>query len=158
VFLIILGTAGSVAAAAQANYPQAPAFSLKDLNGKTMALEDFKGKILFLNFWATWCPPCRAEIPDFIEFYGQNKDKGLEVVGLSVDNLTPQQLLSFVQKNKMTYPVAFATEKIIRDYEPGEFIPTTIVIDRQGRIRHKQVGAMNKETLAGIFQKLASEK
>jgi thiol-disulfide isomerase/thioredoxin len=117
-----------------------------------------KGKVVFLNFWATWCPPCREEIPDFVAFYNQNASRGVEIVGLSVDRLSPDELRSFVQKNKMSYPVAFATKQIINAYEPGPYIPTTIIIDKQGRIRDKQVGGLNKETLADWFQKLSAEK
>ncbi len=143
---------------ARSGYPPAPGFSLKDLDGKTVSLADMKGKVVFLNFWATWCPPCREEIPGFVEFYNQNKSRGVEIVGLSVDRLGPDDLRSFVQKNKMSYPVAFASKRIIEVYEPGPYIPTTIVIDKQGRIRDKQVGSLDKETLTDWFQKLSAEK
>jgi len=136
----------------------APAFSLQDLGGRTISLADLKGKIVVLNFWATWCPPCRAEIPDFIDFYNQNRTNNLEIVGVSVDELTVQQLQPFVQKNKMTYPVALASPKIVRDYGPIDAIPTTFILDRLGRIRHTQVGLMEKKDLAAWFQKLSGEK
>jgi len=148
----------SVVFASRAGYPPAPEFSVKDLDGKTVSLSDMKGKVVFLNFWATWCPPCREEIPDFVEFYDQNRSRGIEIVGLSVDRLSSDDLQSFVRKNKMSYPVAFATKRILEAYEPGPYIPTTIVIDKQGRIRDKQVGGLNKETLTDWFQKLSSEK
>lgn len=144
--------------AARSGYPPAPEFSLKDLEGKAISLADMKGKVVFLNFWATWCPPCREEIPDFVEFYNQYSPRGVEIVGLSVDKLSPDDLRMFVRKNKMSYPVAFATKRIIEAYEPGPYIPTTIVIDKQGRIRDKQVGGLNKETLADWFQKLSAER
>jgi thiol-disulfide isomerase/thioredoxin len=114
--------------------------------------------VVFLNFWATWCPPCREEIPDFVAFYNQNRSRGVEIVGFSVDRLSPDELRSFVQKNKISYPVALATKQIIKAYEPGPYIPTTIVIDKQGRIRDKQVGGLNKETLSDWFQKLSAER
>jgi peroxiredoxin len=131
---------------------------MKDIDGKAISLADMKGKVVFLNFWATWCPPCREEIPDFVAFYNQNRSRGVEIVGLSVDRLSPDELRSFVQKNKMSYPVVLATKQIINAYEPGPYIPTTIVIDKQGRIRDKQVGGLNKETLTDWFQKLSAEK
>jgi cytochrome c biogenesis protein CcmG/thiol:disulfide interchange protein DsbE len=139
-------------------YPPAPAFSIKSLDGKTVSLADMKGKVIFVNFWATWCPPCRAEIPDFVEFYDENKTKGLEIIGLSLDEIEADSLLSFVKSNNMTYPVAFATKRIIKDFDPGPYIPTTIIIDHQGRIRDKQVGGLDKETLDNWFQKLSAEK
>jgi cytochrome c biogenesis protein CcmG/thiol:disulfide interchange protein DsbE len=144
--------------AARSGYPPAPEFSMKDIDGKAISLADMKGKVVFLNFWATWCPPCREEIPDFVAFYNQNRSRGVEIVGLSVDRLSPDELRSFVQKNKMSYPVVLATKQIINAYEPGPYIPTTIVIDKQGRIRDKQVGGLNKETLTDWFQKLSAEK
>jgi peroxiredoxin len=157
-YLIIVALAGWTSLGALVQNQPAPAFSLKDLNGKALTLADYKGKVLILNFWATWCPPCRAEIPDFVEFYDQNKVNGLEIIGLSVDKLTPDQLKSFVTKNKMIYTVAFAPEKTIKDYGPIDAIPTTFVIDKKGIIRHAQVGIMDKKTLNGIFQKLSTEK
>lgn len=157
-YLIIVALAGWTSLGALVQNQPAPAFSLKDLNGKALTLADYKGKILILNFWATWCPPCRVEIPDFVEFYDQNKVNGLEIIGLSVDKLTPDQLKSFVTKNKMTYTVAFAPEKTIKDYGPIDAIPTTFVIDKKGVIRHSQVGMMDKKTLNEIFQKLSTEK
>jgi peroxiredoxin len=155
--IFLLGLAAAILSA-QSGYPRAPEFSLKGLDGTTVSLADMRGKVVFINFWATWCPPCREEIPDFVEFYSQNKSRGVEIVGLSVDRLSPEDLRAFVLKNKMSYPVALATQKIIRDYQPGPYIPTTIVIDKQGRIRDKQVGSVDKATLADWFQKLSSEK
>jgi len=136
----------------------APEFTLKDLQGKTWILSDFKGKVLFLNFWATWCPPCRTEITDFIEAYQTYRKKGMEIIGISLDEISPAALFSFVQRFKINYPVAFATEKILVDFEPGEYIPTTIIIDKQGKIRYKKIGVLDRETLANIFHKLIAEK
>jgi len=149
--------AAGLAAQIPPNTP-APAFSLKDLGGKSIDLADLKGKIVVLNFWATWCAPCRAEIPDFVDFYNRNRTNNLEIVGVSVDDFTVQQLQPFVQKNKMTYPVALASPKIVRDYGPIDAIPTTFIIDKQGRVRHTQVGLMEKKDLAVWFQKLSGEK
>lgn len=140
------------------SFRPAPDFRLTDLEGKTLTLSDYQGKILLINFWATWCPPCRAEIPDFVEVYASKKSQGLEILGVSVDNLDPSSLKNFVSRLKINYPVALATEKIILDYQPGEYIPTTIVLDKKGRIRHKHVGQLDKETLLSIFDSLSQEK
>ena len=145
----------------QGNYPQAPDFRLTDINGKTISLSDYKGKVLFLNFWATWCPPCRAEIPDFVEAYGQEKAKGLEILGISLDSKGKDAIVAFVEKYKINYPIVLetrqATEQITSDYQPGQFIPTTIVIDKRGRIRDKHVGQMDKTMLIRYFNQLAAE-
>jgi len=159
--LMFFGIALNQTALTQSSYPQAPDFTLTDLSGKSISLADYRGKVLFLNFWATWCPPCRAEIPDFVEVYGQNKSRGLEVIGISLDTKDKEAIAAFVEKYKINYPIVLesrkATEKIIADYEPGEYIPTTIVIDKQGRIRGKQVGQMDKQMLLKYFSQLSAE-
>lgn len=143
------------ACAAGTSDPLAPDFRLKDLNGSEITLSDYAGKVLFINFWATWCPPCRAEIPDFIEFYEEYKDQGLEILGVSVDQMSPEKVAAFVKASDMNYPVAMYNTEFINDYRPGNSIPTTIVIDREGRIRHKQVGLMSKEMLVRIFKEVS---
>ena len=130
----------------------APDFSLKDLQGNSLSLSSYKGKVLVLNFWATWCPPCRREIPDFIEAYKELKDKGLEILGVSVDDASASALLEWTQKVGINYPVALATPEIVQDYEPGEFLPATIIVDRQGRIRYRQSSLMDKATLIRLFR------
>jgi peroxiredoxin len=158
----IIGAAPAPTSAnGQTNPVLAPDFELTDLTGKTISLSDYKGKILFLNFWATWCPPCRNEIADFVEAYKENKDKGLEILGISLDTKGKDTVSAFVEKYKVNYPIVlesrYKTQQLIDDYEPGQFIPTTIIIDKQGRIRHKQVGQMDKKTLLDYFHQYASE-
>jgi cytochrome c biogenesis protein CcmG/thiol:disulfide interchange protein DsbE len=133
---------------------QAPDFSLKDLEGNNVTLADYKGKVVFLNFWATWCPPCRQEIPDFIKAYEKHKDNGLVILGVAVSD-RENSVRSFVEKNKISYPVAMGDEKIVQDYEPGQYIPTTIVIDRNGKIHDKHVGVMDMSQVEKIFKELS---
>ncbi|MBE3129525.1 MAG: TlpA family protein disulfide reductase [Acidobacteria bacterium] len=153
--VMILAAGAAACAGTREEATPAPEFSLQDLQGDSLSLSSYKGKVLVLNFWATWCPPCRREIPDFIEAYKNLKDKGLEILGVSVDDLSAEALRDWTQKAGMNYPVALATAKIIADYQPGEFIPATIVIDRRGRIRYRQSNLMDKETLLRLFEEFS---
>ena len=140
------------------NSSQASDFTVKDLKGREISLSNYSGKVVFLNFWATWCGPCKAEIPDLIQAYKQYKDKGMEIIGISVDRISPKSVLKFAEKYKINYPVVMSTDKIQKDYDPGPYIPTTIIIDQEGKIRHRHIGYMNKETLKSYFLKLTEEK
>lgn len=149
---LVLGWLGlSPVLSGEKEYPPAPDFTLTDLNGQTISLADFEGKVIFLNFWATWCPPCRQEIPGFIEIYEKYKDKGMVIIGISVDRGGVAKVKEFVNDNNITYPVAMFTDEIIKAYQPGRFIPTTIIIDKERKIRNKHVGYMDKETLEKYF-------
>jgi peroxiredoxin len=154
--VIILGAlmallAISLVCGVQDGTEQAPAFELRDLNGRALNLAQFKNKVLVLNFWATWCPPCRGEIPDFVAVYNEYKDKGLGMIGVSLDNGTEEDLAPFVKDFEMPYPVALGTEKFLANYEPGRYIPVTIIIDKKGRIRKRHVGFMDRDTLESLF-------
>lgn len=138
-------------------YPMAPEFTLNDLKGNEISLSDYKGKIVFLNFWATWCPPCRTEIPGFLDVYKQYKSEGMEIIGISVDRTGSRSVINFAEAFNITYPVVMSTRKLERDYQPGRYIPTTFVIDKKGQIRHKHVGYMDKRTLEIYFLRLKEE-
>jgi peroxiredoxin len=146
-----LGTGGS-----QTGGP-APDFSLRELTGGTVTLADYQGKVLVLNFWATWCPPCRAEIPDFIDVYKDLNGQGLEIIGVTMEDISASDLAEFANGMKMNYTVAFGTPEIARAYQPGRYIPATIIIDKKGIIRHRHVGLMEKDVLLGVVKPLLSE-
>jgi peroxiredoxin len=123
-------------------------FTLKDINGANVQLTDYKGKVVLLNFWATWCGPCKLEIPEFVEAYQRYRDKGFVILGvLSEDDPTPTELRTFMTQFKMNYPV-------LREHQDfaaanGELwaLPTSLIIDRQGLICTRHTGAMTKEML-----------
>ncbi len=157
ILTIILTLATGAAACAKQEEParpvSAPDFSVQDLQGNSLSLAAYKGKVLVINFWATWCPPCRREIPDLVAAYKELKSEGLEILGLSVDETTGADLLEWTRKMGINYPIALATPEIIKAYEPGDYIPATIIVDRKGIIRFRQSELMTKETLVRLFRK-----
>ncbi|MDT8300295.1 MAG: TlpA disulfide reductase family protein [Sedimentisphaerales bacterium] len=123
---------------------QAPSFTLLDLNGKKVSLSDYKDKVVILDFWATWCPPCIKEIPHFIELYNEYKNQGLVIVGISVDQKGVGIVKSFNRKYKINYPILMADNQVSRNYGNITGIPTTFVIDQAGKIRRMYVGYRDK--------------
>ncbi len=125
--------------------PTAPDWELQTVNGETLKLSSLRGKVVILDFWDTWCPPCKAEIPSFIELYDQYKDQGLVVVGAAFGNNGPDAVKEFVQEWKMNYPVVFVTPDVNRLYGGIQSIPTTFIIDPNGRARGMHVGFAEKD-------------
>jgi thiol-disulfide isomerase/thioredoxin len=122
-------------------------FTLKDAGGKPVKLADFKGKVIVLNFWATWCVPCRAEIPTLVELQTRYGAKGLQVVGVSTDDPV-EKLKPFVAKYKMNYPVltAFNDGAILDTYGPMVVVPWSVIIKRDGNACVKHIGPVTKDT------------
>lgn len=124
---------------------KAPNFSLKTSNGKTITLSKLKGKVVVLNFWATWCGPCRAEIPGFLEVYEKYKSKGLEIVGISLDENGWQDVTPFIKKYNISYPIVLGDQKVAKSYGDIYGIPTSFVVDKKGFIVDKHIGLLSKE-------------
>lgn len=124
------------------NPEAAPAFQLKDLDGKDLKLEDFRGKAILLNFWATWCGPCRAEIPSLIELQKHYRDR-LQVIGLALDEDDENYVRKFVTSEGVNYPVAMGTADIRLAYGGVTALPTVFVINPAGAIVQKHVGVFN---------------
>lgn len=138
---------------------KAPAFSLTSMSGdKTIALADYKGKVLIVDFWATWCPPCKREIPHFNELYEQYKGQGLEILGVSVDQGGAEAVRQYMDSSapslKPAYPVVMADREIQVAYGPIGSIPTTVIIDRKGNVQQRIVGYREKEELELILKAL----
>jgi peroxiredoxin len=132
----------------------APDFALKDANGKLVHLADYQGKVVLLDFWATWCGPCVIEIPWFTEFERKYKDRGFEVVGVSMDDDGWKAITPFVAKKKMNYRVVLGDDKTGDQYGGLEALPTTFVIDRNGRIASVHVGLASKKDFEDAIEKL----
>ena len=121
---------------------EVPAFTLHDLDGRTVSAADLRGKVTIINFWATWCGPCRIEIPDLIAL--QNKYRSqLQVVGISEDEISADQVKQFAAANKMNYPIAMTTPAIEQVFPGITALPTTYIVDRDGRIVMRHAGTLN---------------
>lgn len=118
----------------------APDFTLKDSNGTTVHLSDYKGKVVVLDFWATWCGPCKIEIPWFMEFEQQYKDKGFAVLGVSMDEGGWDDVKPYIEQRKINYRILMGTDAVGQAYGGVDSLPTTFLIDRSGRIAASHVG------------------
>jgi peroxiredoxin len=132
----------------------APDFALKDASGKLVRLADYRGKVVVLDFWATWCGPCVIEIPWFTEFQRKYKDRGFEVLGVSMDDDGWKAITPFVERRKINYRVVLGDDKTGDLYGGLEALPTTFVIDRYGRIAAVHVGLTDKKDFENAIEKL----
>ena len=124
----------------------APDFALRNSRGQEVKLSDFKDKMVLLNLWATWCGPCRIEIPWFVDFEKSYKDRGFEVVGVSFDEEGFKVVDPYVAEQKMSYTILVGDRKLPLPYSDFEALPTTYLIDPQGRIAAKHIGLVAKGT------------
>ena len=125
--------------------PTAPDFTLRSLNGDSISLKDYRGKIVLLDFWATWCAPCRQSIPELVELQKKYRDQGVAVIGISMDDpkmFPDSYIFAFKEKFKMNYPIIRGDQKVAMDYfdTASMVIPTLFVINREGKIADKIVG------------------
>jgi peroxiredoxin len=118
----------------------APDFTLTDLQGNTVQLSQLRGKTVVLNFWATWCPPCKDEIPWFIQMQKQYGAQGLQVVGVSMDDGDPKDVVKFASKIGINYPVLMGEDKVAREYGGIDYLPTTFYINRNGVVTDRVFG------------------
>jgi peroxiredoxin len=132
----------------------APEFTLKDSNGQTVHLADYKGKVVLLDFWATWCGPCKIEIPWFMEFEQQLKDRGFAVVGVSMDEDGWNVVKPYIQQYKVNYRILLGNDQVGEIYGGVESLPTTFIIDRQGKIASVHIGLSGKDEFKNAITQL----
>jgi cytochrome c biogenesis protein CcmG/thiol:disulfide interchange protein DsbE len=141
----------------------APGFTLEDLNGKKVSLASYKGEAVLINFWATWCSPCKIETPWLIELRSQYAAQGLEVVGVSMDDIDhgdaekmsgeKQQIARFVQQMHITYPVLMDGDSVSQPYGGLDELPASFYVDRNGTVVAAQVGLISKDEMEADLRK-----
>jgi thiol-disulfide isomerase/thioredoxin len=121
-----------------------PAFSVTDLEGRTLSSASFSGKVVIVNFWATWCPPCRAEIPDLVALQEKYRDT-LQIIGVSEDEAPVEQVKQFAAEHRINYPVVMSTTELQRLFPGVQALPTSFILDREGKLVQKHVGMLSPE-------------
>lgn len=133
---------------------KAPDFTLSGIDGKKINLSDYKGKVVILDFWATWCGPCRRGVPDLVSIQKNYKDK-VVVIGISLDDeRTKKDIVPFMNQYGVNYPVVYGTSEVVMNYGNIRAIPTSFIIDQNGNIVDKYVGLVSKEIYLGRIQSL----
>jgi peroxiredoxin len=140
------GCGGSSVPASLSPGDPAPDFALRDLGGNKVAIKDLRGKLVLLNFWATYCEPCREEMPDLMALYTSYKAQNVLVVGIALDETGEAAVRPFVEALKIGYPILIGSSEIFFRYR-GFGIPMTVLIGRDGKIAHKWVGATSRQEL-----------
>jgi peroxiredoxin len=141
----------------QAQRKPAPNFSLKDADGNAVNLADYRGKVVLVNFWATWCGPCEAEIPWFIEFEKKYKDQGFAVLGVSMDDDGWKSVRPYVASHKINYRIMIGSEVVSQQFGEIESLPTSFVLDREGRIASNHIGLVDKVDYQNEIVKLLED-
>ncbi len=124
-----------------------PYFELKDLNGKVVKSSEYQGKVILINFWATWCPPCKREIPDFIDLYKKYQKEDFVILGIALDDI--KSVVDFKSAYKINYPILIGDQEVVRKYGNIRGIPTSFLIGKDGKIKQRYDGYRTRE----IFEK-----
>lgn len=135
----------------------APDFELTTLDGETVQLSDYRGKKVILNLWATWCPPCRAEMPDMQKYYDeQAQDENVEIlaVNLTTEDRGMDKINAFVEEFALTFPIPMDVDGDVGDVYQAATIPTSYIIDTEGRVQNKIVGPMNEEMMEDFIENM----
>ncbi len=132
----------------------APDFALQSLEGKTVHLSDFRGKPVVLNFWATWCGPCKIEMPWFVDLQKQYGPAGLQFLGVAMDEATPKDIAEFAQSMNVNYPILLGKESVGDAYGGVQFLPETFFIDRDGKVVDKAFGLKGRGEIEDAIKKI----
>ena len=124
---------------------KAPQFELRDVHGRIVRLSDYKGKVVLINFWATWCPPCRAEMPDLIRLQREHAKQGLQIIGITYPPQTKARVRRFARSLKVNYPIILGTRQIKARFSSDETLPLTVVINRDGTVSEIISGILLRE-------------
>jgi len=135
----------------------APDFALQALDGKTVHLSDFRGKAVLLNFWATWCQPCKIEMPWFAELQKQYGPQGLQIVGVAMDDASPKEIAEFAQDLGVNYPILVGKEAVGDAYGGVQFLPATFYIGRDGKVVDKVFGLKGRGEIEENIKKALAE-
>ncbi len=139
---------------AEKDRKRAPDFNLKDVNGTPVKLSDYRGKVVLLNFWATWCGPCKIEIPWFMDFEQRYKDQGFAVLGVSMDEDGWEAVKPYLADKKVNYRVVLGDDSVGNLYGGIESLPTTFLIDRDGRVASTHIGLVSRKDYEGEIARL----
>ena len=123
----------------------APQFTLKDVKGHTVRLEDYRGKVVLINFWATWCPPCRAEMPDLVKLQREHRKDGLQILGVTYPPEKLARVRRFAKKLKVNYPIILGTRELKARFSSEDALPLTVVINRDGKVSDIISGILLRE-------------
>jgi thiol-disulfide isomerase/thioredoxin len=131
-------------------------FTLPDLDGKPVSLSDYRGKWVIVNFWATWCPPCLEEIPDFVDLYEDSRDS-LVVLGVNYEEVNPEYLREFVNSHMISYPVMHMEPLPVTPLGPVSGLPTTYIVSPQGELMARQEGSVTREVIEKYIARKQAE-
>jgi cytochrome c biogenesis protein CcmG, thiol:disulfide interchange protein DsbE len=132
----------------------APAFTLATLDGDSLSLEALRGQVVLVNFWASWCPPCRIEMPGFERVYRARRADGFVIVGIATDRHAEDQIRAFVAEHDITYPIVLGTAQVVREYGGVRALPESFLIDREGRVQHRIVGYFAEPALRAAVNRM----
>ena len=170
--LVLLGitllVAGMLVVAAKVSRPlgvsstrvgvMAPDFALNTPDGKTLHLSDFRGKAVVLNFWATWCGPCKIEMPWFVDLQKKYESQGLQIVGVAMDDSSKEDIEKFAKEMSINYPIVIGQEKTADAYGGLPALPTTLYLDRDGKVVERVIGLKGRAEIEEAMQKIIASK